>query len=205
MRQHLCGSASLRSLRRNLSSIKDREGSYVECGVWRGGSSYTAMAHSIYLKKLRDFYLFDAFEKFAPELNESDISKAGKPPDAISHGLPYQENEDLLETAKKNFEKIAYPPYKIHIFKGLFKDTFPLNATQTFPIAFLHIDCDWYYATKLCFETFYDGIISGGIIQIDDYDFWMGSKKAVHEFFQEKELSLSILNTRRWVAHFVKP
>ena len=39
-----------------------------------------------------------------------------------------------------------------------------------------------YESTKTILNTFYSSVIVGGIIQVDDYGYWAGCKKALNEF-----------------------
>ena len=48
---------------------------------------------------------------------------------------------------------------------------------------------DWYESVKLCFETFYNVVVSRGFISIDDYSDWLGGRRAFDEFFQTRALS----------------
>ena len=40
-----------------------------------------------------------------------------------------------------------------------------------------------------CLENLYDRVSPGGVIQIDDYGFWEGARKAVHDFFDRRSIS----------------
>ena len=60
-------------------------------------------------------------------------------------------------------------------------------------IAFLHMDGDWYESTKAILYNFYGRIINYGLVQIDDYGYWEGCRKAIHEFEKLNNLTF-ILN-----------
>ena len=53
-------------------------------------------------------------------------------------------------------------------------------------ISLLRLDTDWYSSTKKELEILYEKVSPGGVIIIDDYGHWGGSKKAVDEFFLNK-------------------
>ena len=53
-------------------------------------------------------------------------------------------------------------------------------------ISLLRLDTDWYESTKIELEILYPLLQKGGILIIDDYGHWGGSKKAVDEFFLDK-------------------
>jgi hypothetical protein len=65
--------------------------------------------------------------------------------------------------------------------RGLFQET--LAKTETGPIALLHLDGDWYESTMTCLRVLWPRVQEGGIVQIDDYGYWQGCRKAVAEYF----------------------
>ena len=79
---------------------------------------------------------------------------------------------------------------RVRIVPGLFQDTFP--SVRIPQIALLNIDADWYESVKLCLESFYNAVVPHGFISIDDYGAWPGCRRAVDEFFQSRELSVSL-------------
>jgi O-methyltransferase len=60
-------------------------------------------------------------------------------------------------------------------------------------IALLRLDTDWYASTRHELEHLYDRVAPGGVIVIDDYDYWEGSRKAVDEFVAERRLRLLVV------------
>lgn len=75
--------------------------------------------------------------------------------------------------------------------KGLFEITIPKWSDEIGPIACLHMDGDWYESTHQILEGFYQHILPQGIIQIDDYGYWDGCRKAVHEYFASNRLHIN--------------
>ena len=63
---------------------------------------------------------------------------------------------------------------------GLVEETIPGAAPER--IALLRLDTDWYASTKHELDHLYERVPSGGVVIIDDYDYWEGSRKAVDEF-----------------------
>jgi len=92
------------------------------------------------------------------------------------------------------FDKINYPREYVHFYEGWFQDTFPVHAKEINQIALLRLDGDWYESTKLSLEYFYDKVIPGGIIIIDDYGTYQGCKKATDEFFQKNNVKKFLIN-----------
>lgn len=166
------------------------QGSFVECGVWRGGSARLIIET---LNKLgiadRDFYLYDTFEGF----DKSDISDV----DIIfeSEKTAIQELEELeftrptlwidgeLEKVRFNLTKTNYPSSKINYIKGKVEETIPTEIPTN--IALLRLDTDIYSSTNHEMKYLYPLLESKGILIIDDYGYSLGAKKAVDDYFLE--------------------
>lgn len=87
--------------------------------------------------------------------------------------------------------------------KGLFQNTVP-GATIG-QIAFLHLDGDWHDSTAVCLEHLYDKVSPCDIVQVDDYDHWAGTLKALHEFFDKRAIRVD-LNYLDYIGRqFFKP
>ena len=89
-----------------------------------------------------------------------------------------------FRSSKKNISKHTKDLNNIYFIKGDVEKT--LNEIKNIPekISLLRLDTDWYKSTKKELEVLYEKVSSGGVIIIDDYGHWGGSKKAVDEFFQ---------------------
>ena len=90
-----------------------------------------------------------------------------------------------------------------HLVKGLFQETLP--QAEVMKIAVLHVDGDWYESTKTCLDHLYDKVTPGGIIQIDDYGHWAGARKALHEFFESREIQPNLKYLDYTGRQFTKP
>jgi Macrocin-O-methyltransferase (TylF) len=169
--------------------FQDVYGNFVECGVAAGGSS--AMLAGViarYSQQPRRLFCFDTFEGM-PATSVLDVSH-GKTAEAIGWGAGTcaAPETSLHEVCQKlSVEKLATP------IKGLFADTLPLNRERIGPIAFLHMDGDWYSSTRDIFENLFDQVVTGGRIQVDDYGNWDGCKRAVHEFENARGLKFKII------------
>lgn len=84
------------------------------------------------------------------------------------------------EAVRENMQKTGYPIDKIHIVEGRVEDTLPKEAPEQ--IALLRLDTDWYTSTKIELETLLPKLSPGGVLIIDDYDFWTGSQKATDDY-----------------------
>lgn len=71
----------------------------------------------------------------------------------------------------------------MHYIKGMVEDTVPVRAPET--ISILRLDTDWYASTRHELTHLYPRLSSGGVLIIDDYGYWQGSRRAVDEFLAE--------------------
>jgi O-methyltransferase len=167
-------------------------GAFVECGVWKGGSMMAAAAA---LKQLgqtgRDLYLFDTYEGMtAPtELDRSlhgqtaaQMMAATTPDEANIWALA------PLEEVRKNMASTGYPAERIHYKKGKVEDTLPGEAPDQ--IALLRLDTDWYESTRHEMEHLFPRLVPGGVLIVDDYGHWEGSRRAVDEYIERHGLRL---------------
>lgn len=160
------------------------EGDVVECGVWRGGSMQ-ATARTLIEKGApdRELHLFDTFEGMPPP-TDADRRIEGGP--TAEEMLEKQPKTGLvwaiahLEDVQDGMARVGYPEALIHYHKGRVQDTIPEQAPDR--IALLRLDTDWYESTKHELEHLYDRVTPRGVVIIDDYDYWEGSRKAVDEF-----------------------
>jgi len=159
-------------------------GAIVECGVWRGGSMMAA-ARTLQLlgETDRELYLFDTFEGMSAP-TELDVDLAGQ---QAANLLAASDREGpgiwvyvSLEDVQKAVGTVGYPASRIHYVRGKVEDTIPGKAPDQ--IALLRLDTDWYESTRHELEHLYPRLVSGGVIIIDDYGHWKGSRQATDEF-----------------------
>ena len=166
------------------------EGDFIECGVWRGGCT---MAIAMTLNKFnitnRKIFLFDTFEGMS-EPTENDVDLQGSSAKELKKTIEktgkwcYAEIEDV----KNNMAKTEYPSNMIEYIKGKVEDTLP--SFEERKIALLRLDTDWYESTLIELQKLYPMLVSKGVLIIDDYGHWAGSKKAVDEYIKEFNLPL---------------
>lgn len=170
-------------------------GAFVECGVWKGGSS---MAAALTFKTPRPMVLFDTFEGMSQATEHDRQARTGQlassmfreagPRDALWCYSP-------LEEVKRNMDSTGYPAAEITYVKGKVEDTLPDAAPAQ--IAVLRLDTDWYESTRHELEHLYPRLAPGGVLIIDDYGYWSGARKAVDEYFCDSLLLNRIDNTGR--------
>jgi O-methyltransferase len=159
------------------------EGEVVECGVWRGGSMQAVARTLLNLDAAdRHLHLFDTFEGMPPP-SEADRRLGGASAEELmEHGPRPSLVKAIaaLDDVRAGMERTGYPTDRIHYHPGKVEDTVPAAAPAE--IALLRLDTDWYESTKHELEHLYDRLSPGGVLIIDDYDYWEGSRKAVDEF-----------------------
>ena len=158
------------------------EGDLVECGVWKGGSSmlmaYTLLEAGVSNRKI---YLYDTFEGMTKpgEMDgqeEKDQWERGKVTDTLNN-MCYSP----IEEAKANMSKTGYPMENIILVKGKVEETLP--GTMPSKISLLRLDTDWYESTKHELIHLYPLLEKHGVLIVDDYGAWQGTRKATDEYF----------------------
>ena len=172
----------------NAVLINDIPGSFVECGVWRGGASFL-MADILRQAGVKDrkVWLFDSFEGLpAPQgIDGSAALEWARQTDSPRY---FDNCYASLEEVQGIGTELGLAPYT-ELVKGWFEETLPASRERIGPIAILHIDCDWYSSVLCCLESLYDQVVDGGFVILDDYYEWDGCAVAVHEFLGKRRLS----------------
>lgn len=172
-------------------------GSIVECGTWKGGM-IGGIAYM--LGSERNYRLFDSFEGLPPA-KEIDGESA----------ISYQADEtspDYFDNCTAS-EKSAYEAMKISgalnvsITKGWFNETLPKSHFED-GIAILRMDGDWYDSTLEILNALFPKVNPGGLIIIDDYYYWEGCSKAVHDYLSTHKREERIFTYNMGVCYIIK-
>lgn len=167
--------------------ISDHEilGDVVECGVFKGGCSLImAEAHD------RTVWMYDTFTGMA-EPTEYDYkgSYKGERFDAIKryNSVKREGYTDWVygsfDGVKDAIDKSGLSKSRFNLVQGKVEDTIPMKMPEK--IALLRLDTDFYESTKHELEHLYPRLSAGGILIVDDYGSWAGSRKAVDEYFEK--------------------
>ncbi len=169
------------------------DGAFVECGVWKGGSSM-AMAHALIRlgSERRNLYLYDTFSGMSAP-SDVDISISGEAAHKKFSKTKISDDASnwclsSLEEVKQNLFSTGYEKEKIHFIRGKVEETIP--KTIPHEIALLRLDTDWYESTKHELIHLFPLLKSNGVLIIDDYGHWEGARKAVDEYISENQITI---------------
>jgi O-methyltransferase len=166
-------------------------GDFVEFGVALGGAS-------IYLAKKAEGRRFIGFDVFGtiPPPGEQDGNDSHRRYETIAAGRArglgsgkyYGYQENLYEIVVANFARydLFVDQLTISLKRGLFEQT--VCFTDEDQIALAHIDCDWFEPVKFCIEKVAPRLAVGGVLIIDDYNDYLGCRRAVHEALEKDSL-----------------
>jgi O-methyltransferase len=172
----------------------DIEGDIVECGVWKGGSMMTIAETLKYVNDTkRTLYLYDTFSGMpAPTEADKDFNNAdaGK---RLHDEKDDKENSVIwaysaLPEVNAAMKLTGYNENLVKYIEGKVEDTIPKTIPEK--IALLRLDTDWYESTKHELEHLFPRLSKNGVLIIDDYGFWKGSRKAVDEYFAKLKLPI---------------
>jgi len=166
------------TLNQLLERVSILDGNVVECGCWRGLSAYQ-IAYRLKINKFSNkFYIFDSFEGLS-KFDEDDRPLNGLK-DEEKRRKEFACGEDIVKENLKEFDFISYN-------KGWIPTRF--NEVKEKKFSLVHIDVDMYQPILDTLMFFYERMLPGGIIVLDDYGFtyFPGAKKATDEFMKDKK------------------
>jgi O-methyltransferase len=150
--------------------VNNIPGDLVECGCFLGGSSiFIAMMRKLFGLEDRVLHVFDTFTGFP----EGSVDKRKGQP---SIGPSY---EDFFESVRDNFEQTVGTD-NIVFHQGVVEET--LEGFNPGPLALMRLDTDYYPSTQKEFEVLYPLLVEDGVLIVDDYGQYEGSRKATDEY-----------------------
>ena len=170
------------------------EGDFVECGVWRGGSSMMIAKALIHFGVSdRKIYLYDTYEGMSAPTSKDVTHEGNSAQTLLEEEISNKKNASIwaiagLEDVKKNLHLTAYPEKQLIFVKGKVEDTIP----KTIPakISLLRLDTDWYESTRHELIHLYPVLVNKGVLIIDDYGHWRGSREATDQYFKQTQQSI---------------
>ncbi len=172
-------------------AVNKIEGDFVECGVWRGGSS---MMIALTLQKYgitdKAIYMYDTYEGMSqPTENDVDF-KGNKAARLLKINTI---DKDIwcyatLDEVKNNMKSTKYPMQNIKFIVGKVEETIPNEIPKR--ISLLRLDTDWYESTNHEMNHLFPLLSKTGVLILDDYGHWQGAKKAVDDYVKKHNIAL---------------
>ena len=178
----------------------DLEGDFVECGVWKGGNLilFQKMIEKLKIKN-RKIYGFDTFEGMS-DPTDNDVYVGGLFGDFKAKDCMKSQKKDIkldnihayapIEIVEQNFKLNTENKNNLILIKGKVEDTLKVSSNIPEKISILRLDTDWYESTKAELEVLYPRLVKNGVLIIDDYGEWSGSRKATNEYFKDKKIAM---------------
>ncbi|HLF18626.1 MAG TPA: TylF/MycF/NovP-related O-methyltransferase [Candidatus Omnitrophota bacterium] len=179
----------------------DVPGDIMEFGILKGCSlvRFAAFRELIRGKSNKRIVGFDSFGEF-PEtafepdkgLRERHITMCGD--ESISR-------DQLIEVLK---HKGVYKD--IDLIEGDITKTLPdyLKSHPDLKVSLINLDVDIYEPSKVILELLYPRLSKGGVLILDDYNFFPGETKAVNDYFKDKKVQVQYLSFCQSPCYVVK-
>ncbi len=185
---------------------KNQEGVFLELGVYKGGSSLTALLvqKMLFGKVIIPVWMLDSFRYF-PDATQEDGELYGVDIN-LDKFYPSAGSEICyVNDVIKTIEFFGFKEGEYVIRQGWFEDTLPsvVEELKDVGISILRLDNDLYKSTELCLDVMMPIVIDNGIVLIDDYHFYAGCALAIHEYLGNNKLSYRLYNIND-LAYFYK-
>lgn len=172
------------------------EGDVLECGVALGGSS-------ILLATLkgpgRTFHGYDVFDLIPPpgpndppEAHERHAVITAGASQGLGGDVYYGYQDDLLARVTAAFESFGIDVTAtgdVQLHRGLFEDALAVEG----PVAFAHVDSDWFDPVDTCLRRIGPHLRPGGFIVLDDYHDYGGARAAADAYLAEVGDALALV------------
>ncbi|WP_459975582.1 TylF/MycF/NovP-related O-methyltransferase [Nocardioides pyridinolyticus] len=161
-------------------------GVVVEAGTAQGGSAIVLAAAKSPDRPIKVYDVFDTIPapsaKDGADVHERYAVIAQGSATGLRGDTHYGYRPELYDEVRGSFERLGVPveQHSVELVKGLFQDTIELDG----PVAFAHLDGDWYESTMVCLERIAPKLSPGGRMIIDDYYSWSGCHRAVNDYFK---------------------
>jgi len=162
------------------------EGDFVECGVNKGGLARTIIEFTRFKDLPKRFYLLDTYQGLVEECLTHEERALGR----TAGGY-----EECFESVKRTFSEFP----NIVLVRGTVPNT--LSQVSAEKVAYLSIDMNCAMPEIAAAEYFWDRMVTGGVILLDDYG-WQGAiaqKRAFDEFARKRHTLVLPLPTGQGV------
>ena len=159
-----------------------RKFNIAECGVWKGQSAY--IISSIF-KKYNFRKSFDIFDSFEGGLSKKSIHD--KNLNRVLTSKEVQHESSLFSSTMDEVQKCLKEFNFIKLYPGWIPECF--NDTKNREYSFVHLDVDLFEPTYDSLVYFWNKVVDGGVIVVDDYGSsqFPGATKAVDNFLISKK------------------
>jgi asparagine synthase (glutamine-hydrolysing) len=161
------------------------EGVIIEAGTALGGSAIVMAAAKAPERPMKVYDVFGMIPapgiQDGADVHERYATIAAGEARGVGGETYYGYRDDLYGEVTASFARLGVPAdvHTVELVQGLFEDTILLDG----PVAFAHLDGDWYESTRTCLERIAPRLVPGGRIVLDDYYTWSGCRRAVDEYF----------------------
>lgn len=180
-------------LRALAAGVRDAEaarlpGLVIEAGTALGGSAIVMAAAKAPERPMKVYDVFGMIPPPGEQDGEDVHARYRQIADGRAKGVGgatyYGYRDDLYQTVADSFARLGVPAaeHNVELIQGLFEDTIDLDE----PVAFAHLDGDWYESTMTCLTRIVPLLVPGGRIVLDDYYKWSGCRAAVDEYFADR-------------------
>jgi len=163
--------------------VKNLPGDFVECGVNTGAYSRGVIDYISFEKLGKTFYLLDTYEGLVRDQITDAEYKAGV--------------GEYLNTYKNVYQQVVetFKPFPVKVIKGAVPGT--LAHCDAKQICYLSIDMNVLEPEIAAANYFWDKLVSGGVLILDDYGFpsHITQKNAFDVFAKEKGVTLLYIPT----------
>jgi hypothetical protein len=172
-----------------VRQIAGLEGAIVECGCFRGLSSWMicqTLNEEFGPFDGTGFHIFDSFEGLSVPAAEDALTPDTKDRARLAVMMVPGGFACSEEDVRRNLA--AFPGIRYR--RGWLPQS--LEGEEERHYRFIHLDVDLYEPTLGALEYFYPRLVPGGLILSDDYG-WPGGRKAFDEFCARHQIELQIL------------
>lgn len=145
-------------------------GDIAECGCFLGGMGIFMALLRDHLGMRKKIHLFDSFEGFPP--GEEDVTHG-----EVAKSVKFV---NILEDVKDNFRQTMSDVHDVEFIEGFVEKTLPETTVEN--LCLVRLDTDFYNSTKVEFVHLYPRLVRGGVLIIDDYGWFEGSRRATDEY-----------------------
>lgn len=160
------------------------EGDFVDCGVHTGIFARSVMHYIDFAKTGKTYYLLDTFTGLSEKYSSQKELERNRT-------MSYDTRGDVYEKVKKTFGG-----FNVRIIKGAVPET--LDRVSSKKICYLSIDMNCVQPEVDALNFFWDRMVGGGIIILDDYGYANSTndqKRAHDAFAQSKGVKVLTLPT----------